>query len=341
MLKRDASTDDAHPMGELTGVRWTRFGKDRLYVKDADGGDVGWIDLLTGQTLLNMPERAADVAALAAEHGVLHAPSDQAQPMTSPEPTPPASDPESTPAEMLLSPPTPVPPVSRPQPSPPPTVVEVELVADWYDLALNRPGQAARAKAEEELAAMKQKTRVGTWLARTLDVKTDERAWRVGADGEETIGAKLEKLTKDGWYLLHSVPVGKRGSDIDHVVIGPAGVFTVNTKKHPGKKVWVSKTTILVDGHRTDYLRNSRFEGERATKLLSAAASFPVFVKPVLIFTTGTLIPDVTIKSRPDDVVILDRMDVPRAFKRSAILMTGEQVEQVHAVARRSATWLP
>ncbi|MGD9956031.1 MAG: nuclease-related domain-containing protein [Candidatus Nanopelagicales bacterium] len=211
---------------------------------------------------------------------------------------------------------------------------------DGYDLALNRPGQAARARAAEELAAMREKSRVGTWLARTLDVKTDERAWRVGADGEETIGAKLEKLTKDGWYVLHSVPVGKRGSDIDHVVIGPGGVFTVNTKKHPGKKVWVSKNSILVNGQRTDYLRNSRFEGERATKLLTAGAGFPVFVKPVLIFTTGTLIPDVTIKSRPDDVAILDRMDVPRAFKRSTVMLTPKQVAQVYAVARRSINWL-
>ena len=139
--------------------------------------------------------------------------------------------------------------------------------------------------------------------------------------------------------MLHSIPVGKRGSDIDHVVIGPAGVFTINTKKHPGKKVWVSKNAVLVNGHRTDYLRNSRFEGERATKLLTAAVGFPVFVKPVLIFTTGTLSPDVTIKSRPDDVGILDRTDVPRAFKRSTVLMTTEQVEQVYDVARRSTTW--
>jgi hypothetical protein len=170
-------------------------------------------------------------------------------------------------------------------------------------------------------------------------MKTDERAWRVGADGEETIGAKLEKLTKDGWYVLHSVPVGKGDSDIDHVVIGPGGVFTINTKKHPGKKVWVSEKSILVDGHRTHYLRNSRHEGERATRLLTAACGFPVFVKPMLIFTTATLIPDVTIKSKPKDVGILDRMDVPRAFKRASTVLTAEQVGRVFAMARRSTTW--
>lgn len=63
-----------------------------------------------------------------------------------------------------------------------------------------------------------------------------------------------------------------------------------------------------------------------------------MFVKLVLIITTGTLIPDVTIKSKPDDVAILDRMDVPRAFTRSPIVMNADQVEAAYAAARRSAT---
>jgi hypothetical protein len=175
------------------------------------------------------------------------------------------------------------------------------------DLAANRPGQAARAQAVLELAAMKDRTRVGTFLARLVDAKTDERAWRVGADGEETVGARLEKLTAQGWHVLHAVPVGTKGSDIDHVLIGPGGVYTLNTKHHPGGKVWVGQHAIKVNGHSVQYLRNSRFEAERASKLLTAAVGWPVFVKPVLIFLTGTLIPDVTIKQQPDDVVVLDR----------------------------------
>ena len=31
------------------------------------------------------------------------------------------------------------------------------------------------------------------------------------------------------WHVIHSVP-SEKGADIDHVVIGPAGVFTLNTK---------------------------------------------------------------------------------------------------------------
>jgi hypothetical protein len=186
---------------------------------------------------------------------------------------------------------------------------------------------------------MKERSRVGTFLARSFDRKTDERAWRVGAGGEETVGGRLEKLVKHGWHVLHAVPVGDRGSDIDHVVIGPGGVFTVNTKTHPEGRVWVGRNSVRVNGHAVPYLRNSRFEAQRAERLLSAAVGFPVPVRPALVFLTGTLIPNVTIRTAPDDVVILDRTDIPGAFKRSSRKLAAEQVATIYEHARRSTTW--
>ncbi|MEP6762351.1 MAG: nuclease-related domain-containing protein [Sporichthyaceae bacterium] len=209
----------------------------------------------------------------------------------------------------------------------------------WVDLASNRPGQGVRELAEAELAAMKERSRVGTFFARTFDMKTDERAWRVGAGGEESVGGRLEKLAKHGWHVLHAVPVGDRGSDIDHVVIGPGGVFTLNTKTHPDGRVWVGRNSVRVNGHAVPYLRNSRFEAQRAERLLAAAVGFPVPVRPALVFLTGTLIPNVTIKAAPDDVVILDRTDIPGAFKRSSRHLVAEQVAEIYEHARRSTTW--
>ena len=294
-------------MGDLVVTRWTRYGKDRLYVATRDGERVGWRDLETGETVVQAEQHAAEFAsALAAWSPVV--------------PLPRAS----TESAARLEAPLP----SDPAP-------------EWRDLALNRPGEMARMQADAELAAMKDRSRIGTFIARTLDIKTDERAWRVGAGGEETVGEKLEKLIEHGWHVLHSVPVGSKGSDIDHVLIGYGGVYTINTKTHPGKEIWVSPRQIRVDGQPVPYLRNSRFEGERAEKLLSEACGFPVFVKPVLIFLTGTWIPNVTIKERPEDVLILDRMDVPKAFRRAPIRLQPDQVEAVFTYARRSTTWTP
>lgn len=211
----------------------------------------------------------------------------------------------------------------------------------WTDLADNVPGQAARAQADAELAAMRERSRVGTFLARAFDVKTDERAWRVGSGGEETVGAKLDKLEKHGWQVLHAIPVGDGDTDIDHVVIGHGGVYTLNTKTHPGGKIWVGKHQVRVNGFATDYLRKSRAEAARATKLLTAAVGFQVAVRPTLVFLTGSVIPNITIKQQPEDVLILDRMDIPGALRRAPRRLAPEQVAAIYEHARRSTTWKP
>lgn len=83
-----------------------------------------------------------------------------------------------------------------------------------------------------------------TFLARVLMVHTEERAWRIGADGEEKVGAQLDKLIQRDprWRAIHAIEVGERGSDIDHLVIGPGGVYSLNAKHHPGAKVWSAAT---------------------------------------------------------------------------------------------------
>jgi len=290
--------------------RWRRYGKDRLYVSDQGGQRVGWLDLLSGDVSLEIPEqREAFQLAVDSYRQASGGSSER-------------------PHEALVSDAGTEPP--RPAP-----------VQPWRDLAANRAGEMAREQASIELAAMRDRTKFGTFLAQTFDMKTDERAWRVGAAGEETVGGKLEKLRQFGWYVLHSVPVGTRGSDIDHVVIGCGGVYTINTKTHPGKRIWVGSRQVRVDGHAVPYLRNSRFEAERATELLTRAAGFPVIVKPALVLLTGTLIPNVTVKQRPDDVIILDRMDIPGVFKRAPRRLEPDVVEAIFAVARRSTTWQP
>jgi hypothetical protein len=211
---------------------------------------------------------------------------------------------------------------------------------EWTDLASNRPGHSARAQAQAQFAVARERSRVRSALSRALDLNTPERAWRTGADGEEAVGARLNKLVPDGWRVLHAVPVGARGSDIDHVLIGPGGVYTLNTKLHPGKRIWVSPHQVRVDGQVVPYLRNARFEAARASRLLTSHVGWEVPVRAGLVLLTRTLIPDVTIKSGgPDDVMILDRFDVPRVFKRAPRRLTDEEIEAIFQVARRSTTW--
>ena len=53
-----------------------------------------------------------------------------------------------------------------------------------------------------------------------------------GATGEEQVGGLLDGLAGDGWRVIHDASLGR--GNVDHILIGPAGVFTVETKSHPG-----------------------------------------------------------------------------------------------------------
>lgn len=58
-------------------------------------------------------------------------------------------------------------------------------------------------------------------------------AWRTGAEGEAAVGAVLYGL--GGWRALHDRRVPGRRSNIDHLAVGPGGVFTVDAKRYKGK----------------------------------------------------------------------------------------------------------
>jgi hypothetical protein len=53
-----------------------------------------------------------------------------------------------------------------------------------------------------------------------------------GASAEEHVGSLLEELDPAEWRVIHDASLGH--GNVDHILIGPAGVFTVETKSHPG-----------------------------------------------------------------------------------------------------------
>jgi hypothetical protein len=201
---------------------------------------------------------------------------------------------------------------------------------EWRDLAVNRPGEAARSKALE----LKRAAPVKTFIARAIGAKTQERAWRVGADGEEEVARRMRGLG-EGWHVTHAVPVGTRDTDINHVAIGPPGVFTINTKNHSGNKVWVGEHAILVNGQKTDYLRTSRFEAERASKLLSAACGFSVAVQPVIVIMSAGMV----IKAKPADVYVVGRKDIATWLSKRPPMITADVVAKIFEQGRQESTW--
>ncbi|MGH3245756.1 MAG: nuclease-related domain-containing protein, partial [Trebonia sp.] len=128
------------------------------------------------------------------------------------------------------------------------------------DLTENRPGAAVAARAREVGPQGFQRI-----VARLLRLPNEATSWEIGARGERIVGGRLDKLRRDGWGVLPSVQL-RSGSDIDHVVIGPPGVFTINTKHHKDAHIKVGNHVVWVNGFKQPYLRNSRHEATSAAR---------------------------------------------------------------------------
>lgn len=175
-------------------------------------------------------------------------------------------------------------------------------------------------------------------LAKEADFKTDERAFRIGADGEEHVGKLLAGLEPQGFRVLHSIPVGRGSGDIDHVVIGPPGVFTINTKRHPQAKVLVDRDKVLVNGRSEDYLQRARNEARRAALVLGKKLNWRPNVVGVVVLAGADT--KVIIKAAPPPGVKILHANALTGWLSHQNPVLGEQrIDSIYAWSRRSTTW--
>lgn len=196
------------------------------------------------------------------------------------------------------------------------------------------PGQAVM----EELLTGPGHLRPRTVLQRIFGaspLKPEGMPWYRGALGEIAVGRLLGRLGPE-WLVLHAVPVGTGASDIDHVLVGPAGVFTLNTKNHEGKPVWVAGHTLMVAGQKTRHLYNSAHEAARASKLLTAAAGFPVEVAGVVVVVGPK---SLSIKARPEQAAVVTDAQLLRWLRRRPDVLGQQEVAHIAAAAARPGTW--
>ena len=100
------------------------------------------------------------------------------------------------------------------------------------------PGAGPRAEYERRRAGR---------LRRDPDsiAPTSETAWLRGAQGEARYGTRLNEdaLLVGGVAVLHALTLPGKKADIDHLVVGPAGVTVIDSKTWTGR-VWVGRAVI-------------------------------------------------------------------------------------------------
>ncbi|MFT3796971.1 nuclease-related domain-containing protein [Microbacterium sp.] len=219
-----------------------------------------------------------------------------------------------------------------------PSEIPPQLPLDSPALTLSTFGTVAAASVMTECLRVQAGVPRRGPLARTFGrspLSEESLPWYLGALGELDVAKRLDSLG-ESWTVLHSVPIGTRGSDIDHVVVSEAGVFTINTKFHEGARVWVGSRRLLVNGQAKDHLRNARYEATRTRKLLSAAVGTEVPATGVIAIVGAK---QITIREQPTDVAVLDAARLTHWLKKQRPRIDRAQTAALSALVRDAATW--
>ncbi len=152
---------------------------------------------------------------------------------------------------------------------------------------------------------------------------------------------QLAKLRRAGYRAMHSNPIPESEDQIDHLAVGPAGVFAIDSEawdKH--LPVRTSSHRQLWVGHenKKDRLEHARWEAERAADLLSSAVGRPVTVRPAMavygpkILWNVATIREVDVFSGPRLRKYLKR----RARQSGARPLTEAEIEQIYQAAHQA-----
>jgi Nuclease-related domain len=108
------------------------------------------------------------------------------------------------------------------------------------------------------------------WLLR-FRVTADTAAWRRGARGERRTARALRPLLRAGWTVLHDVAIPDSRANADHLLIGPPGVFLVDSKAWHGHISLGPDGSAWHNGHpMDDALDTVRWEAEQVAGALGA-----------------------------------------------------------------------
>lgn len=119
------------------------------------------------------------------------------------------------------------------------------------------------------------------WIEKIENLKLN---YRKGTAGEAFIASVLERLP-DEYYLINdlSTPYG----NLDHVVIGPTGVFVIDTKNWRGTVSADGRGELLLNGKPTDKPETGNFQArimEIRKRFLSLCTLDDIYFQAVFVF---------------------------------------------------------
>jgi hypothetical protein len=147
--------------------------------------------------------------------------------------------------------------------------------------------------------------------------------------GERRTARLLAPLERQGWVILHDLAVPRSRANLDHLVIGPGGVFVIGSKQYRGRlqldrfgRLWHGRYPL------EPALRAVSFEADQAARVLPDPG---VAVVPI-VAVHGAQVPWGKVSSGGVPVVAARRL--PSMLRALPAVLGPERVAWLAAQAR-------
>jgi hypothetical protein len=107
-------------------------------------------------------------------------------------------------------------------------------------------------------------------LGAAVPAQPRRRRLAAGSGGERRTARLLAALERHGWAVLHDLAVPGSRANMDHLVIGPGGVFVIDSKQYRGRlqldpsgRLWHGRYSLIPT------LRAVSFEADQAAQVLT------------------------------------------------------------------------
>jgi hypothetical protein len=170
----------------------------------------------------------------------------------------------------------------------------------------------------------------GRRLTRRRKLRSD---YQLGFDGERFVGEELSRLIALKYEIYHDVPFD--GFNIDHVLVGPGGVFIVETKarRKPVNEDGKEEYRVTFDGKLLHWPWGSdRFGIDQAkdnartlSTWLSSAVGEGVWVTPILAFP-GWMVERTVLSN---DIHVLNPKQIKNTWASLPQILTASKIIQI------------
>jgi hypothetical protein len=152
---------------------------------------------------------------------------------------------------------------------------------------------------------------------------------------------QLRKMRREGYFVLDARPIPDSREIIDHLVIGPTGVYAIDSEKWNPKlpiRTWNGKKLYHGPESQKNRLEHAVWEASQASEILSGALGTEIVVRPALAIYGPKI---------PWDIATIRNVDVftgpalrkylkrRRRTKEDGIQLTGEEIRTIYDTAAR------